>query len=555
MYSARRMGIGARPKRGVREPVGGIQSMNRQEQWRATPKSVFQVATTESRDLHLAMLSLFADRELTDPALTLEEILVALPNQAPDLGAEEAAIRRSLDQLVEWGLLDESRNESATYRTPEEFQRRNLQWSLTAHGQTAVAVLDEATRFLAAVASLQPAAIDSLAQSIARVARLVADTSSDAASIHVELLQAEQHHQSLVDNVRRFQSQLSRLLSDPTLDDAVMAQARDAIIEYLTRYIHDAEAPAARAAEALRQLHELGTTIVFERALAGANLAPDPVLGDPAPRWIEERARRLAALDEWFLRTANGSAPKMARLRASGRDWVLHFLRMMELRRAHRRRSASIIDDFNAIAHAFAGCVTDDEASRLFGAGFALHSARHHTLAYNDVEVLDSATPAASNPGIALTSTAKEVAATRPRTRERPVVDPSRQRARAAAEQAARLQRSAAMRSAIVTDGTIRLSHYGRLADEQYRDLVDLLCAALTAVPFSDGTRQCFSSDGQVEVIVYPLDTHRRCRLCTDTGTLTLPDFRVSVRLRGQDLAEVLAPARVASAGGFAGGA
>jgi hypothetical protein len=44
--------------------LGTVGTMNRQEQWRATPRSVFQVATTESRDLHLAVLSLFAEREL-----------------------------------------------------------------------------------------------------------------------------------------------------------------------------------------------------------------------------------------------------------------------------------------------------------------------------------------------------------------------------------------------------------------------------------------------------------------------------------------------------------
>jgi uncharacterized protein (TIGR02677 family) len=518
--------------------------MVRQERWRATPKSVFQVATAENRDLHLAVLSLFAERELTDPALTLEDILAALPHQASDLQVDEAGIRRSLDQLVEWGLLDESRNEAATYRTPEEFQRRNLQWSLTAHGQTSVALLDEAARFLAAVASLQPAAIDSLAQSIARVVRLSSDPASDNAIIHVELQQAEHHHQSLVDNVRRFQSQLSHLLSDPTLDDAVMAQARDAIIEYLTRYIHDAEQPAARAAEALRQLHELGDAFVLERALSGANLAPDPVLGDPGPRWLEERTRRLAALDEWFLRTADGSLPRMARLRSRGRDWVLHFLRVMELRRAHRRRSASIIDDFTTIARAFAACTDDDEAARLFTAAFHLHGARHHTIAYDDIETLDPATPAANNPMIELTSTLRVQVITRQRARERPVADPREQRARAAAAQAETLQRTAAMRTAIVTDGTIHLSSYGRLEYEQFRDLVDLLCAALTALPSPDGSRQCFSNDGQVEVIVHPLATPRTCCLETDAGVLTAPDFRLSVRLRGIDIATGLVTRR-----------
>lgn len=509
----------------------------RTERWRAIPKSVFEVARTENRDLYFALLSAFAERELTDPALTLESILTALTNDAPDLRMDEAGVRRSLDQLVAWGLLDESRNESAIYRTPEEFQRRNLQWSLTAHGQTAVAILDEAARILAAVTSLQPAAIDSLAQSIAKVVRMASDPASDNAMIHVELQQAEHQHQSLVDNVRRFQSQLSNLLSDPTLDDSIMAQARDAIIEYLTRYIHDAEHPAARAADALRRLHDLGDSFVLDRALAGANLAPDPLLGNPAPRWLEERTRRLTALDEWFLRTSDGSAPRMSRLRARGRDWVLHFLRVMELRRAQRRRSASIIDDFTAVARAFAACGDNEEGARLFGAAFQLHGARHHDLAYDDVEGIDPALPIAANPPIALTSTLRVPTTVRQRSHERPVLDPGKQRAQAAADQAARLHRTALLRAAVLTDGSVHLSSYGRLEYDQFRDLVDLLCAALTALPQPDGSRQCFSSDGQVEVIVYPVDTRRICRLETDAGILVAPDFRLSVRLRGIDIA------------------
>lgn len=510
--------------------------MNRQEQWRTTPRSIFQVATTENRDLHLAVLSLFAERELTDPALTLEDLLLSLPRHAPDLGVDEASVRRSLDQLVEWGLLDESRNESATYRTPEEFQRRNLQWSLTAHGQASVALLDEASRFLAAVASLQPAAIDSLAQCIGRVVQLAADPASESTGVYIELQQAEYHHQSLVDNVRRFQSQLSQLLGDPALDDRSMAQARDAIIEYLTRYIQDAEQPAERAARALRQLHELGVSFVIERALAGANLAPDPVHGDPAPRWIEERTRRLAALDEWFMRSADGAQPRMARLRSRGRDWVLHFLRVMELRRAHRRRSASIIDDFTALARAFSGCGDDDQARRLFVAGFNLHGARHHTLAHDDLEDLDAATPVYENPAIPLTSSLRVRPSRQRRSRERPVADIREDRARAIALQAEAIRRTAALRAAIVTDGVVRLSSFGRLDVEQFRDLVDLLCAALTSLPLADGSRQCFSADGQVEIVVHPPDTPRTCRIQTGAGTLTAPDLRICVRLRGRDV-------------------
>lgn len=504
--------------------------MKRPERWRATPKNIFHVAVTDNRDLYLALLSLFADRDLTDPALTLEEILRALPDQAPDLSIGEDAVRRGLDQLVEWALLDEQRNESAIYRTPEEFQQRNLQWLLTEHGQTAVAALDEAARFLAAVASLQPAAIEALAQSIARIASMVGKGESTDANIHVEWQQVEQLHQSLVDNVRQFQRRLAQLLRDPTLDDVVMAQARDAIIDYLTQYIHDAEQPAARAADALGRLHALGDSVVFERALAGANLAPDPVLGDPRPAWLEERHRRLAALDEWFVRAADGSPARMARLRSQGRDWVLQFLRVLELRRAHRRRSTGIIDDFTTLARAFATCVADDDAHRLFVAAFQLHGARHHDVAYDESEPLDPATPAALNPAVTISTSLRARTATRTTTRERPVVDPGFQRARAARHQAEEVERMAATRAAILSDD-IRLSTYGMLEYEQFRELVDLLCTALTTLPGIDGSRRCVSSDGQVEVTVHPKDTDRVCRLTTDAGVLTCPDFRISIRL------------------------
>lgn len=103
---------------------------HRTRRWRERiSKQLFQATVTDNRELHLSILLMFADRDLTDPAPTLEQNLAELPREAPDLELDEERVRRSLDALVEWGHLDESRNESATYRTPEEFQRRNLQWS------------------------------------------------------------------------------------------------------------------------------------------------------------------------------------------------------------------------------------------------------------------------------------------------------------------------------------------------------------------------------------------------------------------------------------------
>lgn len=265
--------------------------MIRQTRWQQTPKSLFALTVAKNRERHLSVLALFADRDLTSPALTLEEIMLHLGSPA-QLGATDETVRLSLDQLVDWTLLDEARNESAVYASPEEFQRRNLQWALTGNGQAAVAGLDKVADFLASVASLQPAAIDSLAEAVRHAVGLAQDPTSSDASINVMWLQAEHHHQSLVDNVRQFQRKMATLLRDPTLDDNLLAKARDTIIEYLTRYIQDAEQPAARVTEALSLLHELGPDVLFERARRGANLAPDPSLGDPGPAYLAERLVR-----------------------------------------------------------------------------------------------------------------------------------------------------------------------------------------------------------------------------------------------------------------------
>ncbi len=156
---------------------------------------------------------------------------------------------------MEWGHLDESRTESATYRTPEEFQRRNVQWSLTGHGSAVIAALDRAADFLGATASLQTATIDALAQSVARAAELARHDESDAVEIFMEWQRAEHHLLSLVDNVRQLQRRLAELMRDPSLGDAVLRQAREVIVDYVTRFIQDAEEPAVRVTRAVGLLH------------------------------------------------------------------------------------------------------------------------------------------------------------------------------------------------------------------------------------------------------------------------------------------------------------
>jgi len=508
--------------------------VDRNRRWRSTPKHLFEVAVAVNRDLHLSILSLFAERDLTDPALSLEQICSLLPREAADLELDDVRLRRSLDQLVEWGHLDESRNESATYRTPEEFQRRNVQWSLTGHGSAVIAALDRAADFLGATASLQTATIDALAQSVARAAELARHAESDAVEIFMEWHRAEHNLLSLVDNVRQLQRRLAELMRDPSLGDTVLRQAREVIIDYVTRFIQDAEEPAVRVARAVRLLQALGPAVVFERALAGANLAPDPLLGDPGPAWLEERHRRLEALEEWFVQGRGGAAPNMERLRRQGRDWVLSFLKVLELRRTHHRLSAGVAEDFTQLARVFARCRDDTQAHRLAVAAFELHGARHHDLGIGAQvgATVDPSLPTSRNPSIDINLDLTPRRHTKSTRRERPVRDVGKERASRARAEVERLQDLEQLRGRLLTQGSVRLSSYARLQYVQYRELLDLLCAALTTAPETDGIRRHVSSDGRLSITITDDHPSTRTQIETELGTLEAPDYAVSIEMR-----------------------
>jgi hypothetical protein len=101
---------------------------------------------------------------------------------------------------------------------------------------------------------------------------------------------------------------------------------------------------------------------LFDRALAGANLAP--MAGDdPARAWVAERARRWAALGAWFA-PADGSEPRIAGLLVVARTAIVELLRVRERRWDSRRRSASIAHDFRRLADWFAAAPGEEEAHR-----------------------------------------------------------------------------------------------------------------------------------------------------------------------------------------------
>lgn len=502
--------------------------------WRSIDADLLRFTTTESRDLHIAVMSAFEQAAVLAPALNLDRVRAAVLDAGWDEPIADDALLATLTALAGWGLLEATQDHSARYATPEEFERRNLQWSLTPRGAAAISGVLHALESLHAAVGLQTAVLDAIGDDLSALAELMARPRNvaDDARLHVQLSQVERHLESLVTSVRQFNGHLQRLLREDGNDDDIFNDVKRRTISYLEEYVDGVERPQRRLARAIGLVEQRGLATLFDRALAGANLAP-VADGDPGPVWIAERERRWQALCAWFA-PRDASAPLVAGLITIARTAIVELLRVLERRWDHRRRSASIAHDFRALARVFARAPGDDEAHRIFAAAIGIWPARHAHVLPPDGTTRAVQTswlqsePAEVAPALRTTGSLTN------RGKMHPVADPALIRARRQREQAAALRAHDRLRQALVTDGTVRLSSFGDLPAAGFAELLTVLAAALDAPRGADGTRRALSVDGAVEVVLREPHDGRTARLRTDAGTLTAPDFHVAISLIGE---------------------
>jgi uncharacterized protein (TIGR02677 family) len=509
--------------------------VERRRAWRAIDADLFRFTTTDLRDLHVALMTAFEDAAVLAPALNLEQVRHALTASGWDEPTADDVLQRALHALVDWRLLEATQDHGAHYATPEEFERKNLQWSLTGRGEAAIGGLLHALDALRHAVGLQPAVLDAIGDGLADLADLLAaDDAGADGRIHVRLAEVENHLASLVASVRQFNGHLQQLVRDDATGDDVFVDVKRRTVSYLEEYVDGVERPQRRVALAVERLESgAGIATLFDRALAGANLAP--IAGDdPAPAWLAERARRWAALQAWFAPT-DGAAPRIAGLLDIARTAIVQLLRVLERRWDSRRRAASVAEDFKRLAALFADAPGEPEAHRLFGAAFGLWPARHAHLSPLDGEARAASTPWAEAEGVDVAPALRTTGTLVNAGRMRPVADSARWRAQRQRAQAEALAAEETVRGALVTGSSVRLSAFGRLSAESFSELLALLSAALDAPIGADGARRALSADGRVEVVLRDAHDRRQAVLHTAAGTLRGPDLFVSITLAGTE--------------------
>lgn len=502
--------------------------------WRDLDADFFRFTTTDLRDLHVAVMTAFERAAVLAPVLNIEGVHGALRSVGWDEPVADDQLLGALRSLVGWDLLEVSQDHTATYATPEEFERRNLQWSLAPKGEAAVTGVLAALDSIRHTVSLQPAVLDAIGDGLVEITALLdgPDAPEGDARIHLRLAEIESHLAGLVASVRQFNGQLQRLVrssgdTTSTADGDLFLEVKRRTVAYLEEFVDGVDRPRRRIEKAVREL-EGRTAALHDRALRGANLAP--VAGDdPAPVWIAERQRRWEALASWFAPVDAEPAQVLGLLRVA-QAAIVELLRVLERRWDERRRSTSVARDLRALAGWFREAPSTEDAHRLFHAAFGIWSARHAHLRADDTEArqprrgFGETEPVEVAPSLRTTGTLTQ------RGRARPVSDPDHFRDHRLRAQAAELAVHQQVRAGLATDGRIRLRDLPALDPSAFGELLTLLAVALDSVPSDDGARRALSTDGQVEVVLWPPDDHH-ARLRSVDGVLTAPNFALSIEL------------------------
>ncbi|MGH9038619.1 MAG: DUF2397 family protein, partial [Acidimicrobiia bacterium] len=230
--------------------------MERQRLWRAVDPDLFRFTTTDLRDVHVALMVAFDQAAVLAPALNADGVRVALADAGWDEPLTDEVLLRVLDALVGWGLLEATQDRTAHYATPQEFERKNLQWSLTPKGEAAIGGVLHALDSLRHAVGLQPAVLDAIGDRLAELADLLSDppTTEADARIHLRLAEVEGHLAALVVSVRQFNGHLQRLVRDDPADDTVFVEVKRRTVAYLEEYVEGVERPQRRLRLAVDRL-------------------------------------------------------------------------------------------------------------------------------------------------------------------------------------------------------------------------------------------------------------------------------------------------------------
>jgi len=495
------------------------------------PADMFRFTDGDRAELYCAILHALGEaNDRLETTLNLEQVRQRLRHVGWFDALEEGDLVGVLRSLTGWGLLDATQDHAGEYRTAEEYEQRNVSYSLTRKGEAALAGVEHALAVLVSAGALQTAVLDAIGDRLGALARQLADVAPEPRRVFITLTELEHHLEALRTNTRQFNGELQRLVRAEAADQEVFGEVKAATVAYLQEFLTDLDQRAYAIAAATRRVESLGVDELFRRALRGADLPPPANGVDPTQAWVARRRSRWAGLRAWFL-PADGSPARVEQLHTVARRAIVALLQVLDRITESRKRASSAVADFRELARRFAAAPTDDDLHRLWSAAFGLGAARHAHLAHPDPELVASSTSWRDAPPVPVSVLLRASGRVERFTRTGRVRDVAA--VRAARAERAHKQRAQALAAweLLATDGPVRLSSFDRLDHDVFERLLDLLSRTLSTVAGSDGTRRGVTADGRMEIVLsLPPPGTPPAVLRTPRGRLEGPDYTVDIR-------------------------
>ncbi|MCU1685531.1 MAG: hypothetical protein JWQ81_6270 [Amycolatopsis sp.] len=496
------------------------------------PPEMFRFTTGDRAALYTAILHAFGEaNERLETALGLDDVRARLRSVGWFGELDDEDLAAALGQLREWLLLDVIQNHAENYRTASEYERRNLQYSLTKRGEAAFAGVQHALTVLASTGALQTAVLDAISDRLDELGRLLSESSSTHRRVFTTLMELESHLDALRGNTKQFNGELQRLLRAEGADLTTFHEVKGATVTYLQEFLTNLDQRAHAISAGIERVDFHGVSLLRQRALLGAELPPTAG-EDPAPAWLEHRRARWDGLRAWF-RPEDGGPARAEQLHTVARRAIVTLLQVLDRITESRRRASSAVADFRELARWFAAAPSETDLHRLWSTAFGLSSARHAHLGHPDPELISAAATWEEAPAVEVSALLRSAGRTERFSRTGRVRDVTE--IKAARGELAKLERAElqAAWSLLATDGPVRLSAFGELEHAVFQRLLDLLGRALSTAPDSTGVRQGTTSDGKVEILLTAPQDARGAVLYTPRGRFAGPDFVVDVRVAG----------------------
>lgn len=493
------------------------------------PDDLFSFAAAGRSDLYVSVLHAFSQAsERLETALSLDDLRARLRAVGWLDVVSDDDLTKALDQLRVWKLVDVTQNHSQNYRTAEEYERRNLQYSLSRAGEAAFAGVTHALGVLASTGALQTAVLDAISDKLGALIHH-AESGTDR-QVFVALTELEGHLEALRVNTTQFNGELQRLLrsdSGGTSDLATFNEVKASTVVYLQEFVTNLEHRAGGIASRIAAVEEQGIALLRQRALIGADL-PRLTGPDPGPAWLEHRRARWEGLRAWF-RPEDGTPPRVEQLHLVARRAIVTLLQVLDRITESRRRASSAVADFRELARWFSVVPGQDDLHLLWSTMFGLSPSRHAHLAHPDPELVAFSTSWAQAPPVEVSPLLRSAGRTEKFSRTGRVRDVAAIKAiRAERARAERAELEAAW-SHLDTGGPTRLSAFGRLDHAVFERLLDLLGRALGGDPGHAGVRRAITSDGQVEIVLRRPPDGSTAVLVTPRGRFSGPDYEIEI--------------------------